>query len=111
MLKDELRRLPDHVTANLLRALLCIPRTAERQAAYSPSGMTSSRCSGCVRRAVGKSTISKGRQVSSAISMCQPLQSCFSVSYTITYYRNGASVSGRKIAKHNPVIVGINHQF
>jgi len=36
MPKDELRRLPDHVTAQLLRALLCIPRGPESRMVLAP---------------------------------------------------------------------------
>ena len=33
---DELRRLPDHVTAQLLRALLCIPRAPDSRLILRP---------------------------------------------------------------------------
>jgi hypothetical protein len=36
MRKDGLRRLPDHVVAPLLRALMCIPRTGESRLLLQP---------------------------------------------------------------------------
>ena len=31
--------------------------------------------------------------------------------HVIAYYRDGVAVSGRKVAKHDPVIVGMNRRF